>query len=238
MGNKPNTVSTEPKFPKASSKDINLTVDTTFFSGRNGFGVVDCKAEAKHIYWHFCQRESLAEYSIALNYLDQHYNLLSVTIDGKRGLRQMIERRYAYSVVVQYCQFHQVATVTRYTTKKPKTDCGQDLRSLILQLKDLSKQEFTELFKQFQNKQEDFLKERSEINPKEYKHQNLRKAVRSIKTNLPYLFTFEDYPQLNIPKTTNSCDGGFGQWKKKVKLHNGISKERKQQMINQLLRSK
>jgi transposase-like protein len=208
-------------------------MDTTFFKGVDGFGVVDLRAESKHIYWDFCESERLSEYSKALSFVDTKYKVKSITIDGKRGLRQMIEKRYGYTVPVQYCHFHQVATITRYTTRTPKTDCGKDLRSLILKLKDSSLNDFGQAFEELKTKHKDFLKEKNEQG--NFSHQNLRKAVRSIQTNLPYLFTFERYPNLNIPKTTNSCDGNFGQWKRKIKLHNSLSKTRKMKMVNEFL---
>jgi len=150
-------------------------------------------------------------------------------------LRQLIEKRYNFSVPVQYCHFHQVKTVTTYTTKKPKTECGKDLKELILELKNLSKKDFVTKLELVKTKHYQFLNERNEVDPKQFKHQNLRKALRSITNNLPYLFTYQEYSHLKIPTTTNSADGSFGQWKKKIKLHNGISVDRKKQMINRIL---
>ena len=126
--------------------------------------------------------------------------------------------------------------MTRYTTKNPKTECGKELKKLILNLKKLSKKDFTKQFENLQNTYKDFLKERNEKN--QFRHKRLRSAFRSIKTNLPYLFTFEDYPELEIPSTTNSCDGSFGQWKYKIKLHRHLTIERKKQMIDKILSQK
>jgi hypothetical protein len=63
----------------------------------------------------------------------------------------------------------------------------------------------------------------------------LRSAFRSINTNLLYLFTHEEHSTLNIPKTTNSADGSFGQWKYKVKLHRHLRLDRMKNMIDKLL---
>ena len=71
---------------------------------------------------------------------------------------------------------------------------------------------------------------------KQYTHKNHRSAFRSIKRHFKYLFTLQDYPQADIPPTTNSCDGSFGHWKAKVKLHRGISLPRKQQIIDEFLK--
>lgn len=175
----------------------------------------------------------MIEYQKGFEFVDKHYQVLSVTIDGRKGLKELIEKRYLYRVPIQYCHFHQVKTIKTYTTRKPKTECGKELKDLILTLKSSTKQEFTASFHSLQNKFKDFLKERNEQN--QFQHKRLRSAFRSVKTNLPYLFTFEDYQELKIPTTTNSCDGSFGQWKKKIKLHNGIRKDRKKQMIDELL---
>ncbi|MCB4782781.1 MAG: transposase, partial [Sulfurovum sp.] len=36
-------------------------------------------------------------------------------------------------------------------------------------------------------------------------------AYRSLRTNLPYLFTYKKYKHLGIHNTTNSLDGGYSQ---------------------------
>jgi len=65
--------------------------------------------------------------------------------------------------------------------------------------------------------------------------ERLRSAFRSLRTNLPYLFTCKDLPELDIPNTTNSCDGSFAHWKQKIKIHRGLAKHRRKKMINFLL---
>lgn len=58
-------------------------------------------------------------------------------------------------------------------------------------------------------------------------HKKIRSAYRSLKNNLPYLFTFQQYPKLHMPNTTNSLDGYFSQMKKLLRVHNGLSEERR-----------
>lgn len=226
-------LATAKNFQVPNTLQVNLTVDTTFFKGKEGFGVTIFRSHSKNLYWNYCETERLVEYEKGFNSVDQKYQVVSVTIDGKKGLKELIQKRYGFQVPVQYCHFHQVATVTRYTTRKPKTECGKELRELILILKNSNKQEFTDKFNKLKQKYKQFLLERNDQG--QFQHRRLRSAFRSINTNLAYLFTYQDYPDLNIPKTTNSADGSFGQWKKKIKLHNGIRKHRKQQMINQIL---
>jgi len=72
------------------------------------------------------------------------------------------------------------------------------------------------------------LKEKT-VNPETnkwfYTHKRLRSVYRSLKTNLPYLFTYQKYPELNIPNTTNSLDGTFSNFKSLPRIHRGL-KER------------
>ena len=42
-----------------------------------------------------------------------------------------------------------------------------------------------------------------------YTHKKVRSAYRSLKTNLPNLFTYQRYLALNIPNTTNTIDGSL-----------------------------
>ena len=190
------------------------------------------RANGRNIKHSFVATEKLEYYLQDLQELSNYYKFKSFTIDGRRGLIQLLKKHFPL-IPIQLCIFHQVKTITTYTTRNPKTECGKRLKELILTLKKAKKEEFINNFQSLQDKYKDFLKERNEQN--QFVHRRLRSAFRSIKTNLPYLFSFEDYPDLNIPTTTNSCDGSFGQWKYKVKLHRGISTERMKQMIKNLL---
>ena len=83
----------------------------------------------------------------------------------------------------------------------------------------------------------------SDIDSTRYKHERHRKALRKIKSNLKYMFTFqeplEDYPTLNIPNTTNHIDGGlFSPLKKLLKNHNGLSKQHRKTLIIQFCNSR
>ena len=61
-------------------------------------------------------------------------------------------------------------------------------------------------------------------------------AYKSLRRNLPYLFTYKKHPYLQIPNTTNSLDGGvFTQLKKLIKLHQGMSRSLKVKLIDDYL---
>jgi len=64
----------------------------------------------------------------------------------------------------------------------------------------------------------------------------IRSAYRSLKSNLPYLFTWYDNMDLKIPNTTNSLEGTFSNLKNKIRVHAGLKKHRKMKLINELLK--
>jgi len=74
-------------------------------------------------------------------------------------------------------------------------------------------------------KWQDFLAEKT-LNPEtmrwHFTHRRIRSAYRSIKTNIPYLFTYLEYPNLDIPNTTNSLEGAFSNLKIKLQNHRGL----------------
>ena len=43
-------------------------------------------------------------------------------------------------------------------------------------------------------------------------------CVSELTTNLPYLFTYQKYPELAIPNTTNALDGTFAHLKELVNI--------------------
>jgi len=85
----------------------------------------------------------------------------------------------------------------------------------------------------------DFLNERKigEKGKGRYVHKKLRSAYRSLKTNLPWLFTWYDNMELKIPNTTNAIDGHFADLKNKLRIHNGLSTERKKKFIDEFLKA-
>jgi len=80
----------------------------------------------------------------------------------------------------------------------------------------------------------DFLNERNDKN--QYQHRQLRSALFGIKLALPYLFTYQDFPEQNIPNTTNSIDGGINtKLKDLVRRHRGMKVERRNKLLVNLL---
>lgn len=159
----------------------------------------------------------------------------SIICDGRKGLFQL----FGSDIPVQMCNFHQVAIIRRYLTKKPKMQSSKALWELTLLLKDTDKESFEGELQYWFNQWETFLNESKLDNKgkKRYVHKKLRSAYRSLKTNLPYLFTWYDNMELKIPNTTNAIDGHFADLKNKLRNHNGLSIARKQKFINEFFKA-
>jgi hypothetical protein len=210
---------------------VALTLDATFF-GR-GCGLMIYRAESRNIHWQEIESETLAVVEAGLRHLkEQGWTFSSVTVDGRKGTILLINRLFP-DVPVQFCLFHQKAIVRRYLTAKPKTVCGKELRALTSFLGYVSEDIFMDCLNDLRDRYADFLKERNE--QKQFKHRRLRSALRSLRSNAPYVFACQRFPDRAIPTTTNSCDGSFAHWKNKIKIHRGLKAQRRQKMIRFLL---
>lgn len=162
------------------------------------------------------------------------FAISAVVLDGRPGVRNLFS-----DVPVQMCHFHQKQIIQRYLTSNPKLEAGIELKRIADTLTVTNKKEFTNKLTAWHNKWNVFLKERTYnfINSKRwcYTHKRLRSAYRSLNNNLPYLFTYQEYPELNIPNTTNSLDGSFGHLKGKVGVHRGLRAPIKKKIIEQIL---
>ena len=140
---------------------------------------------------------------------------------------------------MQMCNFHQVAIVRRYLTKNPKMQASKELWELVLLLAKTDKESFDGALMDWFTKWESFLNERKRDaqGKNRYVHKKLRSAYRSLKTNLPWLFTWYDHMDLNIPNTTNAMDGHFADLKNKLRNHNGLAVPRKKKFIDEFLKA-
>jgi len=214
-----------------------VVMDTTYFGTVFGVMVFRCPHRRKNLLWKFLPYETIAEYVTGVDELKrQGWVITGIVCDAKRGLLQAFS-----GVPVQVCQFHQVQIVLRYITRNPKLEAGKELKELVHQLKHTDEASFRHWLLQWREKWKEFLAEKTvdSITKRwHFTHKRLRSAYRSLETNLPWLFTFEHHPHLGIPNTTNSLEGSFTHLKKKIALHSGLRIDRKQKLIQELLRGK
>ncbi len=215
--------------------EVVIVMDTTYFKRFFGVMVFRCPHRRKNLLWKFLPYETIAAYKDGIEELRvQGWKVKAIVCDGRRGVLQ------GFSCPVQMCHFHQAAIVTRYVTRRPKLEAGQDLQSLMRFLPKVDEAQFILWLELWYDKWGEFLKERTidEVTGRwHYTHRRLRSAYYSVKRNLPCLFTYLRYPELNIPNTSNSLEGIFTHIKKNIRLHGGLRIHQKQPMIEEFLRS-
>lgn len=227
----------EVGIPDIAPQKTVLVVDTTFWGRAYGVCVFFSKELKRAIWWHEVESERMAHYHYGRKILESAgWIFAAVVVDGRRGFLNVFK-----GIPVQMCQFHQMKQVTKYLTRRPKTDAGKELRDLTLTLTETNEATFTNALTKWHAKWGAFIEEKTTetfITGKTkwyYTHKKVRSAYRSLKHNLPYLFTYQKYPELNIPNTTNDLDGSFSALKKKLAVHHGLRRDRRFKVISQLL---
>ena len=71
---------------------------------------------------------------------EQGWIFQAVVVDGRRGMIKVFN-----DIPLQICQFHQMKNVTKYITRKPETQAGKELRTIMLTLTKSTEAEFTKL---------------------------------------------------------------------------------------------
>jgi len=213
--------------------------DTTFW-GR-GYGVCVFRSHdiKRNAWWHEVEGERMAHYRYGRSILEEKgWTFLAVVVDGRRGFLAVFK-----DIPIQICQFHQIKQVTKYLTRRPQTEAGIELRALALTLTKADEATFTAALSAWHAKWGAFIEEKTILEFSHgkkkwyYTHKKVRSAYRSLKANLPYLFTYLKYPERNIPNTTNDLDGSFSALKKKLGVHHGLRKARRYRVISQLLKN-
>ena len=213
-----------------------VLMDTTYW-GR-GFGVMLFKDAytKENLLKYYVKTETNALYMEGIEELKRRgFTIAAIVCDGRKGLIQSFK-----GIPVQMCQFHQAAIIRRYLTRKPKLKAAQELMDVVDLMKQTDKESVVGALGLWFEKWKSFLNERT-VNPTTnksfYTHKRLRSAYRSLKNNLPWLFTWYDNRELQIPNTTNAIDGHFADLKNKLRNHNGLSMKRKMKFIDGFLKA-
>jgi hypothetical protein len=225
------------EIPDFKTHPVVIVTDTTFWGRSYGVCVFRIPNEQKNIWWTEVEKEIMATYHYGRKILEEKgWKFLAAVVDGRRGLTTVFK-----DIPVQICQFHQMKQVTKYLTRRPKTPEGQALRKIMLQLPESNEKEFTDLLLSWKKKWSVVLTDKTYILGTKhwyYTYKKVRSAYLSLERNLPYLFTYQKYPELNIPNTTNSLDGSFTHLKAKLSVHRGMRKDRRYKMIQEILKGK
>ena len=211
-------------------------MDTTYWGTNFGVMLFKDSITKENLLKYYVKYETNSLYRKGIEELKfKGFDIVAIVCDGRRGLINSFP-----NIPVQMCQFHQAAIVRRYITKNPRLPASIELKDIVSMMKQTDKESFEGALKVWHKKWEQFLNERT-LNEKtgksHYTHKRLRSAYRSLKTNLPWLFTWYDNIELNIPNTTNSIEGSFADLKNKLRNHNGLSKARKMRFIDGFLKA-
>ena len=225
---------------KTTPQPTVVIADTTFWGRHYGVCVFRSAELKRNIWWHEVASELMAHYYYAKKILEtKGWVFTAAVVDGRRGLINVFK-----GIPVQMCQFHQIKIVIRYVTTRPKTAAGKELLALVLTLTKTNEEMFTLALNTWFTKWESFINEKtvstfmSGKTISYYTHKGVYSAYHSLKRNLPYLFTYQKYPEFNIPNTTNDLDGSFSNLKKKLSAHHGLRRDRRFKVISEILRGR
>ena len=201
-------------------------MDTTYFGRKLGVMVFKDSITGQILYKQYVKQETNKLYLSGIEEIARRgIKIQAIICDGRKGLFQLFGE-----IPIQMCNFHQVAIIRRYLTKKPKMQASKELWEHVLFLSKTDKESFEGGLNAWHIKWESFLNERKvDLNGKNrYVHKRLRSA---------WLFTWYDKMDLKIPNTTNAIDGHFADLKNKLRNHNGLSTERKKKFIDEFLKA-
>lgn len=181
--------------------------------------------------WYLARAETTQSWS---NLLSRIAPPDMVVTDEGSGFVQAVARAWP-KTKVQRCLFHVFSQVKRYTTTRPKLQASVELYALSKELMHIESihqaQWWIERFMQWCDFWNDFLNQVSVIDGrKEYTHERLRKARRSLVRliNANTLFTYLDMDltrEGTLPKTNNKIESINCQLRALLRNHRGLTIE-------------
>lgn len=222
-------------FKPLKARAVLIIMDTSYFKRTFGVMVFRDWYERENLLWKYVQYETIALYRDGINELEEKgFKIVGIVTDGRRGIFKQFGE-----IPVQMCHFHQLQIVRRDLTNHPKLEASIELKEIAGRLTRTDRVSFEYWLDHWFEKWNIFLNEKSEdpvTGKRQYMHRRLRSAYRSLRSNIPHLFVYQEYPELNMPNTTNSLDGSFAHVKDKVRLHRGLKLKRKMKLIDELLK--
>lgn len=223
-------------YPNLIPGKVVLGIDTCFYG--HEFGVIVFRGLIKRVnlLWRFVTNENQETAIGGIEELrSKGWTILALVVDGKN-----LSLGEKLNIPVQMCHFHQLAIIKRYLTSNPQLPATQQLKRIAELLPLLNEQKLTRLLDAWYLRWTDFLQEKTKVPGTRkwfFTHRRARAAYRSLRSNLPYLFTYQKLrsQRINCPNTNNSLEGTFAHLKDKVRLHRGLKLNRKLKLINQIL---
>jgi hypothetical protein len=211
-----------------------VLMDTTYFGRTFSVMVFRDAHIKKNLYWKFLPYETIAEYVLGIDKIEANgTEVKAIVCDGRRGVFKAFK-----DLPLQMCQFHQIQIVKRYLTRNPRLEASQELAEITGKLTRTDEASFKGMLEKWHEKWRYWLKERT-INEDtgrwHYTHKRTRSAYYSLIRHIDHLFTYQRYPDLEIPNTTNGLEGIFTNIKTNVRVHRGLKLKNKQKLISEIL---
>lgn len=218
----------------SKEKDVVINMDTTYWGRNFGLMVIKDAYRNKILWFKFVRNETVADYEEGVEWLRGNgYRIYGIVCDGMRGLFKAF-RRYR----IQMCQFHMEMIVRRYLTDSPDLEASKELSAISRTLSIVPKEEFIGALSSWHNKWSCFLNERSverRTGKTRYTHDRLRSAYSSLCYYAPYLWTFQEADGFLMPNTNSGIESIFGRIKTLLRVHSGISRERRVKLIKEII---
>jgi hypothetical protein len=216
------------------TKNVVLIFDATHL-GADLLLVARSPHQKKNVGFAWILEETKENYSLLKQDIERRgYHLLAIVLDGRTGIPGVFD-----GIPLQICQFHMLQIVRRKLTLRPETEAGKELLTIGLNIVKYNEDVLQRDLNIWYTKYEKFLQEKTYILGSKrwrYTHRRVRSAYASLKKNILNLFTYQKYPELNIPNTTNSLDGFFSRLKNLLSAHRGKSQERIRKIVTEILR--
>ena len=134
---------------------VNLLMDTTYFGRKLGVMVFKDSLSGQILYKQYVKTETNKLYLAGVEEIAKRgIKIQSIICDGRKGLLQLFE-----GIPIQMCNFHQVAIIRRYLTKKPKMPASKELWDHVLLLVKTDKESFEGGLAAWHTKWKEFLNE-------------------------------------------------------------------------------
>ncbi len=150
--------------PVQAPRSTVIVMDVTYFGSWGVLVAIDPNARTQKgenlvLYYAFLEgSERTVHYQTALDTLEEMgYHVTGATIDGRRGVRELLAHR---GIPAQYCQFHQLQTITRCLTRRPYLPQNRRLRSIALSIPTTGEAELTEALDEWYALYGDWLKKK------------------------------------------------------------------------------
>ncbi len=105
------------------SSVANVLMDTTYFGRKLGVMVFKDSISGQILYKQYVKQETNKLYLSGIEEIARRgIKIQAIICDGRKGLLQLFK-----GIPIQMCNFHQVAIIRRYLTKKPKMQASKEL---------------------------------------------------------------------------------------------------------------